>query len=615
MSRCHFYLTVLLSVLCLGSSGLCERPRFDQLLPKATAVYLHIADFDSLIEQSGKTNIAEMLHDPAMSNLSAELWKVIAERLVEIEQRFDITLEELRQLPRGAVVIAMVARPRSAPGLALLMDVGDDPTVLNGLIENLEQQLLGGGADFENVKVGGTELSVFRIASSSDGNESSRQIVFCERAGLFLAATHVDVTRKILRAWDGEEVTTLRDNADYLDVTRAADRNSRGDVRMFVDPVRMVYAINGENVAAQASMAMLPVLGLDGVKGLAVNVTFAQPPFDWTLHAHLKLKAPRKGIPEMLALEGENLRVPDWVPDDVVNCLCFHWNVQRTMQAFEQLFDGFRGEGATQTMLQNRLEKSLEVNFREDILRQLTGEFVRITRNGPQALRPMSLLAAKLKNEDEFQQTLAAIVNKFANRLETFEVGETAIHVWQNRNQRDNEQVAATDSTTDDEANLSDEQRRRQQRENRRRRRRGSGEAAFGIVDGYFVASDDRRLLENVATTREEQRLWQSEDFQLIRQTVKRDLGIEFPAAVTYNNTKEIWRNRLALFQSEDVRAGMSRQFESSAWGLAVLQVLEKNPLPTFEALSEYLSSGGSAVTDEEDGLHYVWFSLDRESP
>jgi hypothetical protein len=80
-----------------------------------------------------------------------------------------------------------------------------------------------------------------------------------------------------------------------------------------------------------------------------------------------------------------------------------------------------------------------------------------------------------------------------------------------------------------------------------------------------------------------------------------------------FNRPEEGLRYLYDLANAEQSRkrieeAGQKNKFFQSLGG-----VLERNPLPPFSTLEKYIAPAGSAMTNDDTGIHYVSFSLRRK--
>ena len=103
---------------------------------------------------------------------------------------------------------------------------------------------------------------------------------------------------------------------------------------------------NVRGSVAATFLALLPVLGLDGIQAAGGAVTLNTQDFDSLVHLHLLLDNVRSGVLGMLALSSGDMEPEPWVPADVAGYRTVHWDFSKSYAALVPLYNSFRGEGA-----------------------------------------------------------------------------------------------------------------------------------------------------------------------------------------------------------------------------------------------------------------------------
>ena len=136
-------------------------------------------------------------------------------------------------------------------------------------------------------------------------------LVRFQKDGTQVVCSNIEVARQILSAWDADEPeNVLSDNAEFAEIMRHS-KGPRGEdpqIRWFIDPVSLAKVAFRGNFGAQAAIAVLPVLGLDGVYGLGGSMTFAAEEYDSYVQTHLLTAQPRNGILAALAMKNGDPR-------------------------------------------------------------------------------------------------------------------------------------------------------------------------------------------------------------------------------------------------------------------------------------------------------------------
>lgn len=563
-----------------------ERPSAPKLLPVDTLVYARVADMPDLIARFQETMLGRISQDEQVRPLLNHLWGSAIKAAEQLEEQLGASLQDLVAIPQGEVCLAVVAPPEGRPAVVLLLDAKDRMPVVQRIIDRMESRLLEDGAVGSIERVNETELVVHQLP----GNRQ-RQVVYVQRDGTLLVCTDLSVAQAMIAAWDGEGPATLADNADFTAIMRrCSEEDAAPQITFFVDAVELTRRIGRGSLPGQTLIALLPALGLDGVRGIGGSIAFAPAQYDSLAHLHLLLDSPRKGIPEMLALGSGDLTPESWVPADAVTYTSLHWDIPTSYAALNSLYDAIRGQGALQRDMDRRLSDPLGIDFREDFLEALTG---RMTHVGwmvkPARLNSRgNLVGLELKDAAAFRATWLRVTEKFQNQLQRKALAST--EYWE----------FAVRQPSPDEA----------QRPLLRR-----PDPAVAIVGDYLLISDSTDLLRHAIATKGEASASLAEelDFKLIASKIRSQNGGENPGVLSFNRPEESLRLVYELAAAETTRERLASQAENNRLFGALDSALRETQLPPFSVLARYLAPGGSLLTNDETGLHYTRFTLRRK--
>ena len=141
----------------------------------------------------------------------------------------------------------------------------------------------------------------------------------------------------------------------------------------------------------------------------------------------------------------------------------------------------------------------------------------------------------------------------------------------------------------------------------------GDDPPAFCILDDYLVAASQGSLLESVIRTSKDpsRSLAHSLDFKLISGKIRRTAGSK-PVMFSFHRPDRAIEQIYGLAQSKQVREALKDRSEDNRFLAGVDKALSENPLPPFKVLKQYLTPGGTVLTDGPTGLHWMAFSLKR---
>ena len=604
-TQCTLMILVLFSVC---STLQAERPSASRLLPEDTLLYIRMNDVQETIKKFNETSIGKMSEDEAIKPLIKHVYGSFAELYSEIEGEVGASLGELLKLPQREVCLALVARKVGPPVVVLIVDVKGQELTARKLIDRGEEFAAQEGSIRTTEVVGDTKV----ITLQNPDNESE-QIIYFEKDAAFVFCTHPDISSRILEVWSGdvesdpeneEDPGFLAENQKFTTIMKRClgTKEERPQFTWYADPIELVKVGTRGNFSAQAGLAVLPVIGLDGLQGAGGSLILATEDFDMITHLHVLMDNPRTGVLEMIALEPGDIKPEDWVPADAASYTSLNWDVNRTYNTLQDLVDSFQSEGFLKSEVDERVMESLGVDFEEELLAALDGRMTLITwMEKPVTLRSQATLVGfKLNDPKEFTKTLETIMEQF-DVIDKAAIGTQTYYEVSPRVLPEIPEDASEE--------------RRERIERRREIRMETGLPCFCILGDYLIITDRVSLLKKVILTKSDssQTLAKELDYKLIVSRIKRQLAGAKPCMLTFSRPEEGMKLLYEAIQSEEARDFLAREAEDEPFVESLRKGLEENPLPPFEVISQYLAPAGGMVTTDETGLHYIGFGLKRD--
>jgi hypothetical protein len=580
---------VALSALVLlgaGSRSEAARPAGAKLLPEKTALVVSVADCPELGRRFMNTALGRMSHDPQVSPLAQQFSGSLAEVIAGFREQIGLSLADLLAVPQGELTLAVIAPDEGPPQGVILLDAGSQSANARVLLLRLGEALEKGGARKSQETIAGAVATVY------DGvGPQNRRLLLLEKDSTLMAATAAGAMEQILTLWNGASGRTLNENPKFAAVMRRC-RGAKGEepqVIWYADPISLMRALGQQNAGIQLAVAMLPVLGLDGVAAVGGTMTFDAGALDSISHVHVLIDNPRSGILDAIVLEPADTSPEPWVPNEVVSYTTFRWNFVRSYKALEKLYDSIRGDGALARELERRIQEPTGVDFTKQILPSLDGRVTYLSWM-ERPITPTSqgmLIAFKLKDVAPARKALETV----------FSTNQGSI-MRQSLSGRDYYQAGF----------------------NLRPRNRPPDappppQPCFGILDNYLVFANRRSLYERaiqVAGAPAES-LATALDYKVVVSKIGRQAGSKRPGLVTFSRPEENLRFFYDLAGADQTREQVKKRAETSPFLKPLNAALEANPLPPFEVLQRYLAPGGAMIVDDETGLHYTSFALRRK--
>lgn len=570
-----------------------ERPSAPKLLPERTLAMVRVSDTPLLVERFRETAIGRMARDEQMQPLVGQLYASLEKAFQQIEERVGLSLTQLLKIPQGEICAAFVAPPEKAPGLIILLDVKTQLPAFQTLLAKGEDLLAENGGERGSEKIAGREVTSY---TGGGGNT----VYLLEQEGTVLVSNSKDAVEYTLRAWAEGAEKSLADNDSYNAIMSRCTGtvDDPPHITWFVDPIELVKTMARGSLAA-TGLALIPVLGLDGVKGVGGSMTFASGEFDDVQHMHVLLDNPRAGVVQLLAMKPGDTTPETWVPADVITYNTLNWDFQLTFDKAATLYNSLTAEGEFQLEVQRRFSERLGVDAERDLIGQLDGRvtFVQWIEKPVRFNSITTIVGLRLKDPQAFAPKFDKIVAKYADNLEKESFAGT--NYWALKvPERAQRRFRGED--------LPEGQSRPAMRQ---------PDPCFAILGDYLLMTDSSEALRAaISTARSPMTSLAHElDYKLIASKIKRQIGGEAPGFVQFARAEQGMRFWYDLAQAEDTKKQLARGAEDNPFFRDVDQALKDNPLPPFSVLAKYLAPGGGMMVNDETGFHYMSFTLRRE--
>lgn len=583
--RCRWVLLALIGSIVAGSAARApaERPASPLLLPDTTVALLSVVDAPEAAEKFMHTALGRMSRDPQLKPLVGDLYDSLSEAMAGVERRLGLSLDRLLTIPRGEFTVAVVAQEGARPAGVILCDVGDRLADARKVIDAVTAEFDQRGVDRTEETFGRTKLVCYNGVGGAN-----RKMAYFEKDATLVVGTDPEVLRQILSVWNGGGGATLSENGNFATIMQRCrvGGDQRPHLVGYIDPIGVARAIGQTNSGIQIGLAILPLLGLDGLLGVGGTVTFDTESYDMVTHAHVLLENPRSGIPKMIALEPGDMEPESWVPDDAAGYRTLHWNVKESYTTATGVFDSIQGEGALAAAIERRILGPTGIDFEKEVLEVLEGR-VTIVSWIQRPITPQSqatITGFKLLDADAVTRTLQRVATEKKAMLEQLTyAGKTYYRV----------RTSQTAETPDGPQ---------------------PPRTCFGVLDDYLLVSNRQSLYEKaLATARGSKSLADELDFKLITKLIRQQPGGRRPAMISFERPDEAMRFLYDRATGESARAGLAAQGPNNRMFRSLDTALKANPLPPFEVLRRYLAPSGALVVNDETGIHYTAFSLRRE--
>ncbi len=586
MWRCSLLLSAALLFPCAAASA--QRPSAPRLLPEKTVAFVRVADARELAARYHETAFGQITADEQIRPFVEHLYGSLLTAFERVQDEVGASLDELLAIPQGELCIAIVLPEAGQPQLAVIVDTGDKLPVAQTLLDRGDDLLVSAGASRSTEEVEGIELVCYEARQGP-----ARELTFFEREEVIVITSGRDLAKQLLANWNGTgDSNTLAQNRKFTSIMNRSRglKDEPPQITWFLDPLEFATRVTQRNLAGQAGLATIKGLGLEGLKALGGGIVLATEEFDSVAQSHVLIGHPREGVLKMLALTSGELTPEDWVPDDVASYSTFHWDFQQTYDELVRLYDFFRGEGAWSNEILQRATNRVGVDVEQAIFQAAAGRVTLVSwiEKPARVNSQATLLALQLKDADAFTETLETVAQNLGDRFES--ASYRGIDYYRlnfpNRNRRRGRE-------------LDEELARRP-------------EPCVTVLGDYLLASDSRKLLEEVIATKGDasRTLANELDFKLVLNKIQRQLGSATAGSISFQRPEEGFRLLYELATSPTTRDRLSEVDNPVL--KALREALDEQPLPPFAEIAKYLAPGGAILTYDELGLHHIGFGLRR---
>ena len=578
-------LTLLVTFL-FGNQLTAQRPTAPKLLPYNTVAYFRIANLPEFKAKLSQTSIGKIGNNQDIQSLMSSFYEEFLTAYPEIEEELGMPLDELLDLPQGEVCVAVAVTDTGSVMFFLLVDFGDRIATTDKLLGRLDELVLAAGGSVEKEMVSETEVIVY----DNPIDDNSPEVII--KDGTLVVTTNRLMTEHVVAHWEGTataEQRTFSQNRKFTAIMRSSvgTEEARPHASWYFDPLTLVTATTQGNFAAQAAMAILPTIGLDGFKALGGSVILAPPGFDTISHTHIALAVPRRGVLDLLTFGTGDGTPEPWVPADVPAYITGYWNVDEAYDNLITLLDTVLGEGEFQTQVDENFNLPLDIDLREDIIEGMAGRFTLATWVVPPArINSQSMMIGiELKEGHQLTADLERLIE--------------LIPIAEKKSYNNQDYYNIQIPTPPQEPGTPPSRIR-------------IPSPCIAIVGNYIVLTDSEEFFQHAMDTNSSgnDRLADSEEFALIRQHIKNQLGEEQASMITFAQPRDQLQLVLDLVGDDRTKDFLADNSENSRFLGVLSNVMGNAKLPSMDDLTRHLAPSGSVMINNETGLHFIGFSL-----
>ena len=560
-----------------------DRPTAPQLFPDSALGYVRINDVQELKAKWSETSFGRLVADPQISPFFADIYGYILTEAESIQERTGLSLEELLQIPQGELAFTIIPGEEE-PAVLILIQADEHMNELQLLLDGTVKKRM---LEQKGETIAGLEL---HYLENEDGRGESFN--YFNDQGVLVFSSDKKTVRNAALVWTGNGIDhhALSDKREFTEILSrcTGTQGERPQISFFVDPLAIFkfIASKSDDFALTAANSMLPVLGLDGIKGIGGSAIFATEDFDSIIHAHLLLGSPRRAFLSVVRPKEGSIEPETWVAEDVAAYMTINWRTQDTIKAIENVFDSFAGDKAFDLQMQEASDQ-IGFNLRKEFYEQIGDRF----SMAQVVLKPATLNAAsnvyaiELLNAEQFKTVTFPKVEKFLmnqdKQWEKVFIGD--LQVLHNNAASRFDAVRAQDFT-------------------------------MAIFNDRLIIADSLKAMDQVLQTYQSSSglLIDSLEFKLIKQRIAAQVQDTKVCGMSMSRPEETIRTFYDMAADPKMRNQLKENSENNRFFQALYASLEKNQLPPFEVVRKHLAPTGAFISEDDSGVHYTAFGLRR---
>jgi Protein of unknown function (DUF3352) len=387
-----------------------EKGPNDRLLPPNTYLYVTIPNVSELKTRFNKTHTGRLLQEPKLADFMGEVHKKLNDISDEVQKHIGVRLADAFAIPDGEVSLAVLL-PTDAKKLAVaaIIDFGKNGDTVATILKHTNEGLDKAGFKKTSRDFEGTQLVIY-THTKADGDdkkddksekaeepEFGSQVAYAIKGSTLIASSSAVAMQDILRRWGGKHAETLAEVAAYKAIIDLGKQETSPSVlTWYVNPVNLVQAFvkSSENIDQSIGMAMavLPLLGLNNLKGIGGTVHMDTEKYDSVSRILVYVEQPVSGLLGVLHFPATKQTPPQWVKEDSTSYIAINWDIQKAFTSVEGVVDQFMGPGFTAQKLDEWAtdDNGPKIHIKKDVLDNLDGS-IDVCTDSPDANNPESM--------------------------------------------------------------------------------------------------------------------------------------------------------------------------------------------------------------------------------
>ncbi|HEV7282546.1 MAG TPA: hypothetical protein VGN57_20245 [Pirellulaceae bacterium] len=608
----RFRLAVILASATLAVLPLVGRatPPSDYLFPMTSKAYVGVPDPHALEQGFQATQFGKMLEDPQVKEFADDLRAQFTQKLDESSIRLGISWNDLVEVSRGEIALAIVQPGNVATEHAALgiVDVTGNEAAAQALVARIGVQLVAQqGAQASQVTIAGQPAAQLTIPAK-EGVHAQRNLYYLIHQGTLLAGDNAKEIQALIGRWE-KGAGSLAAHVPYVQaMKKVALQGRKPHVKWFVDPLGYAEVARELDPNRRPRKNDLVVIlrrqGFDAIKGVAGVAELNAPQFDVLHRTYVYAPGPFTKAAQMLDFPASPKLEPlPFVPENVSLNADFRWNVKEAFEHSKLLVDDIAEDKIFDAVVEQLRDdpSGPRIDLRGEIVANL-GDRVALFSDLVQPITPNSerlAAAIELTNPAAVKTAIDRSMGRDPTAIKEL-VGDVV--VWRMVNEEEGSvkepKIPAFGGFGDAPEEVEDE------------REKLFKTWAISVWNGYLIVSSDFTLLRDIISGGK-QPLAATADYQAVAKALDALQGGKEVGRL-FNRNSESFRSTWELVRTGQMPESqtllgkfLNRALGPKEKGVIRKQEIDGEKMPAFEAVQKYFAPSGTRIFSDETG----WFA------
>ncbi len=618
---------VILAAISFPSSVGAQVKTAYQLLPDSTQAVVWIRDTAELTGRWDRTQLAKLATDEAIKPFWEDQRKEIENRFLDAGWRLNIKPQDLAAIANGQLSIAWVERAadtRKPFGLALIVDIVDDPKAVGTLMDRIDTELTVRKAKKNTITYEGETINQYSLARAG---ELLIQETFYSIVGLqLLSADDEQLMKDLIARVKGKPTAgkALETDSVFIEGREQFKPSNEAQTEYFVRPIgfaKILKSIGGKRRSGNTDiLAVLSNQGFAEIQCICGEIEFGAEDYDLR---HRGFTLANQPLPKSAAIldfpNKAKEEIPNFVTEKVSSLLVGFWNSQQAFWKVEGLVDELAGEpGVFMEVIKGIKSDDAgpKIDIKQDVLPYLTNDIYSIsdTVDPITTDSQRNLFALRLNAPDK----LKAVLRQAMKNEPGAELVGGADEIWKKSLNSD---TASEIALTDDFGDFGDAG-------NASTTAAGSGKPwlsswAIAVHGDYFMFASHVDMIKDAiaqAKLDKPSPLMTEPSTERIRTAMHKSFGDDpncfwqiMRGDLSYRMQYELFRTG-QLDQSESMLASLLDRLLQNGTEIKANtdRKINGSRLPKFESIAHYLQPSGIVVRTKPNGWEFGSLLLAR---